>query len=218
MRSLSITAARTPSRKSSEANTTSAARYSRTRHSSSDDDARASRRSFSVTTMPRGDFSPSVFSAACASSESSRCKAATMSCIRSCANHASILACIAATGPDVSPVAKPSIKTLTSADVVPGRTFVSASRNAGNFTDGTTASANRAWIASGPFMVCPVKPKYVPISPGECDNRKVPPTSGKKPSPTSGIASFVFSVTTRWLLCAERPTPPPITMPSMKAT
>ena len=67
-------------------------------------------------------------------------------------------------------------------------------------------------------MVCPVNPKYVPISPGECDNSQVPPTSGKKPSPTSGIASFVLSVTTRWLECADNPTPPPITMPSMKAT
>ena len=27
------------------------------------------------------------------------------------------------------------------------------------FADGTTASANLAWIASGPFMVCPVNPK-----------------------------------------------------------
>ena len=53
---------------------------------------------------------------------------------------------------------------------------------------------------------------------GERDNSHVPPTSGKKPSPTSGIASFVRSVTTRWRLCADRPTPPPITMPSMKAT
>ena len=40
LRSLSITAARTPSRKSSLANTSNAARYSRTRHSSSEGDAR----------------------------------------------------------------------------------------------------------------------------------------------------------------------------------
>ncbi len=46
LRSLSITAARTPSRKSSLANTSSAARYSRTRHSSSEDEARASRSNF----------------------------------------------------------------------------------------------------------------------------------------------------------------------------
>ncbi len=39
LRSLSITAARTPSRKSSLLNTSSAARYSRTRHSSSEEDA-----------------------------------------------------------------------------------------------------------------------------------------------------------------------------------
>ena len=47
-------------------------------------------------------------------------------------------------------------------------------------------------------MVWPVNPKYAPISPGERDNSQVPPTSGKKPRPTSGIASFVRSVTTRW--------------------
>jgi len=40
-----------PSRKSSLANTSSAARYSRYQHSSSDDDVRASRNSFNVTTM-----------------------------------------------------------------------------------------------------------------------------------------------------------------------
>ena len=46
-----------------------------------------------------------------------------------------------------------------SLDIVPGRIFVSTSRSAGSFADGTTASANRAWIASGPFMVWPVRPK-----------------------------------------------------------
>src|SRR3954452_15492572 len=74
-RSLSITAARTPSRKSSLANTSSAARYSRTRHSSSEDDCRASGSNFSVTTMPRGDFSRNVPSVDRASSEPSRASA-----------------------------------------------------------------------------------------------------------------------------------------------
>ena len=120
---------------------------------------RASRNSFSVTTMPRGDFSFSVFNVACANSEPSRCSAATMSSMRSWENSASIFACIAATGPAVSPVEKPSISFLMSADVAPGATFVSASRKAGSFADGTTASAKLAWIASGPFMVCPVNPK-----------------------------------------------------------
>ena len=54
-----------------------------------------------------------------------------MSSMRSWANNASIFACIAATGPAVSPVEKPSISFLTSADVTPGCTFVSASRKAG---------------------------------------------------------------------------------------
>ena len=46
-----------------------------------------------------------------------------------------------------------------SSDGVPGRTLVSTSRKAANLADGTTASAKRAWIASGPFMVWPVNPK-----------------------------------------------------------
>ena len=46
----------------------------------------------------------------------------------------------------------------------------------------------------------------------------VPPTSGIKPMPTSGIAIFVVSVTTRTLPWALTPTPPPITMPSISAT
>ena len=53
---------------------------------------------------------------------------------------------------------------------------------------------------------------------GERDNSQVPPTSGKKPSPASGIASLVRSVTMRWRPWAESPTPPPITMPSIKDT
>ena len=109
--------------------------------------------------MPRGDFSFSVFNVACAKSESSRCNAPTMSSMRSWENNASIFACIAATGPAVSPVEKPSVSFLMSADVAPDATFVSASRKAGSFDDDTTASANFAWIASGPFMVCPVSPK-----------------------------------------------------------
>ena len=45
-----------------------------------------------------------------------------------------------------------------------------------------------------------------------------PPTSGMKPMPTSGIAIFEVSVTTRVLACALTPTPPPITMPSINDT
>ncbi len=36
--------------------------------------------------------------------------------------------------------------------------------------------------------------------------------------PTSGIAIFVVSVTTRVFACAPTPTPPPITMPSINDT
>src|SRR3984885_12183268 len=107
LRSLSMTAARTPSRKSSLRKTSSAARYSRTRHSSSEAALRASRSNFSVTTMPRGDFSFNTLSVDCANSESSRERLAKTSCIRSWANQWSIEACWAAIGPALSPVAKP---------------------------------------------------------------------------------------------------------------
>ncbi len=36
--------------------------------------------------------------------------------------------------------------------------------------------------------------------------------------PTSGIATFDVSVTTRVLACAPTPTPPPITIPSINET
>lgn len=45
-----------------------------------------------------------------------------------------------------------------------------------------------------------------------------PPTSGTNPIPVSGIAILDRSVTIRTEPWAERPTPPPITMPSMTAT
>ena len=45
-----------------------------------------------------------------------------------------------------------------------------------------------------------------------------PPTSGNRPIPVSGIANRVFSVATRNLAGWEMPTPPPIVIPSMKAT
>src|SRR5579871_3704854 len=159
LRSLSITAARMPSRKSSLRKTSSAARYSRTRHSSSDAALRASRNNLKVTTMPRGDFSFSTFSVDCASSESSPFSSLKISSIRSCANQRSISARLAATGPAASPVAKPAMIVSTSADVAPGRAAVKASRNAGSLPDGTTTSAKREKIASAPFMVCPVSPK-----------------------------------------------------------
>ena len=54
--------------------------------------------------------------------------------------------------------------------------------------------------------------------PGRARQDEVPPTSGMKPMPTSGIAIFVVSVTTRTLPWAPTPTPPPITMPSISAT
>ncbi|SKZ71162.1 Uncharacterised protein [Mycobacteroides abscessus subsp. abscessus] len=73
-------------------------------------------------------------------------------------------------------------------------------------------------IASAPDSVPPVSAAYVPSWSGTRARRNVPPTSGTKPIPTSGMARRVLSVTTRVLPCAEIPTPPPITIPSMIAT
>ncbi|MCY1225937.1 hypothetical protein D9M72_381500 [compost metagenome] len=58
----------------------------------------------------------------------------------------------------------------------------------------------------------------MPVSPGERDSSKVPPTSGTNPMVVSGMPVRVRSVTIRTEPCAEIPTPPPSTRPSMKAT
>ena len=73
-------------------------------------------------------------------------------------------------------------------------------------------------MASTAFMRSPVKARYVPTKPGARANRYDTPTSGKNPMPTSGIATDERSVTTRCAACAEMPTPPPITTPSITAT
>ncbi len=44
-----------------------------------------------------------------------------------------------------------------------------------------------------------------------------PPTSGNRPIPLSGMAKVVRSVATRNRQGRERPTPPPMVIPSMKA-
>ena len=41
---------------------------------------------------------------------------------------------------------------------------------------------------------------------------------GEKPMPTSGIAKVIFSAPMRWLPWTDSPTPPPMTMPSIRAT
>lgn len=46
----------------------------------------------------------------------------------------------------------------------------------------------------------------------------MPPTSGTNPIPVSGMATRERSVTTRTSPWADTPTPPPMTMPSMRAT
>ena len=42
--------------------------------------------------------------------------------------------------------------------------------------------------------VAPVRPRYMPTSPGQRGRNQVPPTSGKKPMPVSGMANRVRSV------------------------
>ena len=44
------------------------------------------------------------------------------------------------------------------------------------------------------------------------------PTSGKRPMAVSGMAKSARSVATRKRPCAVSPTPPPMTMPSQRAT
>ena len=83
---------------------------------------------------------------------------------------------------------------------------------------GTCTSASPVRIASAALRRPDVKARCVPSSPGLCARRYVPPTSGKNPMLVSGIAIIVRSVTMRTLPCAETPTPPPITTPSMNAT
>ena len=58
----------------------------------------------------------------------------------------------------------------------------------------------------------------MPDSPGERESSRVPPTSGTKPIVVSGMPIRVRSVTIRTEPCAEIPTPPPRTSPSMNAT
>ena len=110
---------------------------------SSDDEARASRSSFRVTTMPRGDFSFNVFSVDCASSEPSRCSAATMSSIRSWANQRSISAASPRPGPR-SRRSQTVDRGFTSAESTPGGDWSGRSRKAASLPEGTTASAKRA--------------------------------------------------------------------------
>ena len=73
-------------------------------------------------------------------------------------------------------------------------------------------------MASPASKVSVVNATCVPSSPGVRASRYVPPTSGTNPMPTSGMPIFDRSVTMRVLPCAEMPTPPPITMPSITTT
>src|ERR1700680_3769922 len=54
-------------------------------------------------------------------------------------------------------------------------------------------------MASDPENGAPVRAAYSPSAPGARDSRNAPPTSGMNPMPTSGIATFEVSVTTRTL-------------------
>ncbi len=73
-------------------------------------------------------------------------------------------------------------------------------------------------MASAPVNGAPVSAACTPRWPGARDRMNVPPTSGMKPIPTSGMAILVVSVTTRTLPWALMPTPPPIVMPFITAT
>ena len=77
---------------------------------------------------------------------------------------------------------------------------------------------SRAASACGPLSMRPVRPRYSPSRPGVRLRKKPPPTSGNRPMLVSGMAILVRSVTMRSRAPWLSPMPPPITMPSMKAT
>src|SRR6476620_9531075 len=86
------------------------------------------------------------------------------------------------------------------------------------FVMGHEMVAKPSAMASAAPNGAPVSAACRPSRPGARDRISVPPTSGMRPIPTSGIAILVVSVTTRTLPWALIPTPPPITMPSISAT
>ena len=71
---------------------------------------------------------------------------------------------------------------------------------------------------SAALIRAPVSASHTPDSPGRRGRNHPPPTSGKRPMPVSGMAKTVRSVATRQRQGSDRPTPPPMTIPSMTAT
>ena len=70
---------------------------------------------------------------------------------------------------------------------------------------------------STPFNCSLVNARYMPILPSILGKKKLPPTSGKNPIVVSGMANTVFSVAILKGACRDKPTPPPMVMPSMYA-
>jgi len=81
-----------------------------------------------------------------------------------------------------------------------------------------TLILQRDFVLLYTLSLWPVRAKNMPSELGirakKCDT----PTSGKSPICVSGMANNVVSVATRYFPWIDNPTPPPITIPCIKAT
>ena len=116
--------------------------------------------------------------------------------------------------PSAGGAAPPPSAASASATAASPATPSSAAATPGAASLGTKWVARPAWTRSAAPIRAPVSARYVPTSAGSRDRKCEPPTSGKKPIPVSGIAKLARSVATRKRPWSERPTPPPITIPS----
>ena len=220
-RSLSISSARTPSTKSCADSTRCTIRYSK-RNASSIDSSRPRRSCAKVSARANGDFRAEL--ASCSAPE-----AAGLG--RQPRQHRP---------PGSRPAKQRSIPGRRARNGVLGpRTGSCSARHSAMASCGSAglgacdqralelppagptaphASPRRHRRSRHRSSLAPVSPRYMPTSPGQRGRNQVPPTSGKKPIPVSGMANRVRSVAIRKSPCTEIPTPPPMVMPSSRAT
>mmetsp|Transcript_106154 Transcript_106154/g.300178 ORF Transcript_106154/g.300178 Transcript_106154/m.300178 type:complete len:245 (+) Transcript_106154:279-1013(+) len=168
-----------------------------------------------------------VFSAAAAHSVPSASRAATMASpeLQLLPKHRSMAGMFAsrsALDPSgTSPAAAASIAPDTAARLPAcSPSPRSRSSSSGSLAEEQKCVARPARRQSAACRRWPVSPRKTPtcMPAGSRERAQVVPTSGNRPIPVSGMANIVFSVATRIGLWIERPTPPPITIPSQMAT
>ena len=219
-RSLSISSARMPSGKSACAQQPSAARYSR-RSTSASGRPFACFHNAKLSAADVGEPFANAVPAAC-SHGSSLCSERRRSAIGPRSSPAMSVSMAAAwritseggrTAP--SPAARSTaVSVARSAGASPVHGAVaSADHTAPLRSWGTSTSAMPQCRASAAFSGAAVSARNNPVRPGMRGRNQLPPTSGNRPMPISGIARRVASVTTRCDAPTIRPTPPPITMP-----